>query len=87
MTMVFKVFITKEEDCYIANIPTLKHCFAGGDTIEEAIDNLREALEGTLESMKARNIPINDDSNVMEMTLQVPDLSVSGQQSQLLSAA
>jgi len=85
--MVFKVFITKEEDCYIANIPTLKHCFAGGDTIEEAIDNLREALEGTLESMKARNIPINDDSNVMEMTLQVPDLSVSGQQSQLLSAA
>jgi len=87
MTMVFKVFITKEEDCYIADIPTLKHCFAGGDTIEEAIDNLREALEGTLESMKARNIPINDDSNVMEMTLQVPDLSVSGQQSQLLSAA
>jgi len=85
--MVFKVFITKEEDCYIADIPTLKHCFAGGDTIEEAIDNLREALEGTLESMKARNIPINDDSNVMEMTLQVPDLSVSGQQSQLLSAA
>lgn len=55
--MVFKVFITKEEDCYIADIPTLKHCFAGGDTIEEAVENLKEALEGTLESMKARNIP------------------------------
>ena len=54
--MVFKVFITKEEDCYIVDIPTLKHCFAGGDTIEEAVENLGEALRGTLESMKARNI-------------------------------
>ncbi len=85
--MVFKVFITKEEDCYIADIPTLKHCFAGGDTIEEAIENLKEALDGTLESMQARNIPITDNSNVMEITLQIPDISVSGQQSQLLSAA
>lgn len=85
--MVFKVFITKEEDCYIADIPTLKHCFAGGDTIEEAIENLKEALEGTLESMQARNIPITDDSNVMEITLQIPDISGNSKQSQLLSAA
>ena len=56
--MVFRVVISREEDCYLADIPSLKHCFAGGDTIEEAIENLKEALEGTLESMKARNIPI-----------------------------
>ena len=49
--MVFRVVITKEEDCYIANIPSLKHCFAGGNSIEEAIENLKEALEGTLESV------------------------------------
>ncbi len=85
--MVFKVFITKAEDCYIADIPSLKHCFAGGETIEEAIDNLKEALEGTLESMKARNIPIIDDSNVLEVTLQVPDSIGTGQGLQLLSAA
>ena len=54
--MVFRVIITKEEDCYIADVPSLKHCFAGGDTIEEAIENLKEALEGTLESIKNRNI-------------------------------
>jgi antitoxin HicB len=57
--MVFRVVITKEEDCYLADIPSLRHCFAGGDTIEEAIENLKEALEGTLESMKARNIALN----------------------------
>ena len=52
--MVFRVIINKEEDCYIADIPSLKHCFASGDTIEEAIENLKEALEGTLENMTYR---------------------------------
>ena len=69
--MVFRVVIQKEEDCYIADIPTIKHCFASGDTIEEAIENLKEALEGTLESMKARNIAIRDDSEIMEYTLNI----------------
>lgn len=87
MVMVFKVFITKEEDCYLADIPSLKHCFAGGDTIEEALENLKEALEGTLESMAARNIPITDDSHVMEVTLQIPDFPAGGQNQPLLSAA
>jgi antitoxin HicB len=71
--MVFRAVISKEEDCYMANIPSLKHCFAGGDTIEEAISNLKEALEGTLESMQARNIAIADDSGLMEFTLNVSD--------------
>ena len=42
--MVFRVIINKEENCYIADISNLKHCFAGGDTIQEAIENLKEAL-------------------------------------------
>ena len=77
--MVFRVVIQKEEDCYIADIPSIKYCFAGGDTIEEAIENLKEALEGTLESMKARNIPIKDDSQIMEYTLNIesPILAVA----------
>ena len=36
--MLYRVVITKEEDCYLADIPSLKHCFAGGGTIEEAIE-------------------------------------------------
>jgi antitoxin HicB len=58
--MVFNVFTASEEDCYIVETPSLKHCFADGDTIDEAIENLREALTGTLESMNERNIPIGD---------------------------
>ena len=71
--MVFRAVISKEEDCYMANIPSLKHCFAGGDTIEEAVENLKEALEGTLESMQSRHISIVDDSGLIEFTLNVSD--------------
>lgn len=46
--MIFRVVITKEEDCYLVDIPSLKYYFAGGDTIEDAVENLKEALEGTL---------------------------------------
>jgi antitoxin HicB len=85
--MVFRVVITKEEDCYIADIPSLKHCFSGGDTIEEAIENLKEALEGTLESMQARNIPIPDDSNIIEMSINVDNnLKISPQFRNLATA-
>ena len=69
--MFFGISINKEEDCYITNIPSLKHCFVRGDTIEEAIENLKEALGGTLESMKDRNIPIPDDSNIIELSINV----------------
>ena len=69
--MFFGVIINKEEDCYITDIPSLKHCFVRGDTIEEAIENLKEALRGTLESMKDRNIPIPDDSNIIELSINV----------------
>jgi antitoxin HicB len=85
--MVFRVVISREEDCYLADIPSLKHCFAGGDTIEEAIENLKEALEGTLESMKARNIPIPDDSNIIELSISVDEnLKTLPQNNQLATA-
>ena len=85
--MVFRVVISKEEDCYIADIPSLKHCFAGGDTIEEAIENLKEALEGTLESMQARNIAIPDDSNIIELSINVDEnLKITPQYSNLATA-
>jgi predicted RNase H-like HicB family nuclease len=70
----FRVVITRsqENDCYIANIPSLTYCMAHGDTVEEAMANLQEALEGTLEVMMEDNIQIPDDSKNMEMTITVP---------------
>ncbi len=73
-TRSFRVVIsrTEENDGYIANIPSLNTCFAFGDTVEEAMSNLHEALKGTLEVMVEDGIPIPDDSKNMEMMITIP---------------
>jgi antitoxin HicB len=73
-TRSFRVVIsrTEEDDGYIANIPSLNTCFAFGDTVEEAMINLREALEGTLEIMMEDGVSIPDDSKNMEMMITIP---------------
>ncbi len=63
---------TEENDGYIANIPSLNTCFAFGDTIEQAMTNLHDALKGTLEVMVEDGLPITDDSKNMEMMITVP---------------
>ena len=48
--MVFKVvFAPSEEGGYTALVPVLPGCISEGDTIEEAIANIREAIELYLE--------------------------------------
>ena len=70
---IFKVVLTKDPDgYYIADIPTLKHCITYGDTIEEAMENIKEALTGVLATMEAKKIPIPDDSSRLEYQLTVP---------------
>ncbi|WP_367291107.1 type II toxin-antitoxin system HicB family antitoxin [Laspinema palackyanum] len=51
--------LNKEEDGgYHAFCPILKGCHSQGDTFEETIDNITEAIELYLESLKADSQPI-----------------------------
>jgi len=48
--MIFKIIITKGEDgYYVANCPSLKSCWSQGLSKEEALKNIREAIELYLE--------------------------------------
>lgn len=48
--MVFKVILEpSEEGGYTALVPSLPGCISEGDTAEEAMDNIREAIELYLE--------------------------------------
>jgi predicted RNase H-like HicB family nuclease len=38
-----------EEGGFWAEVPALKGCYSEGDTLEEAVANIREAAEGWLE--------------------------------------
>lgn len=49
--MKFKVIIEedKEDGGYVVSVPSLPGCHSQGDTIEEALENIKEAIELYLE--------------------------------------
>ena len=61
-----------EDGGYIADIPTLKHCVAYGETIEESMININEVLDGVLEVMVLEGVPVPDDNNIIEYSISKP---------------
>lgn len=47
-----------EDGGYVVHCPALSGCYSQGDTREEAIDNIREAIEAYIESLKKDDLPI-----------------------------
>ena len=57
--MRYRVLIEQDEDgVYVAEVPALPGCISQGKTRSEAIDNVKEAISGYLESLKAHDEPI-----------------------------
>jgi predicted RNase H-like HicB family nuclease len=57
-----------EEGGYWAEVPALPGCITEGDTIEEVIANLKDAIEGWLEVANSRN--------AIESTDQIVEIAV-----------
>ena len=67
--MKIKVILEPSEDGgYTVFVPSLPGCISEGDTIDEAMANIREAIELYLE-------PVDDDTIIYENAL-VQELSV-----------
>jgi predicted RNase H-like HicB family nuclease len=55
----FVVTLTPGEDGYIvAECPSLPGCVSQGKTNEEALENIKEAIEGILEARREMNRPV-----------------------------
>ncbi len=51
--MKYRIIIEKDEDgFFVAECPTLPGCISQGKTRMEAIDNIKDAIRGYLESLK-----------------------------------
>lgn len=50
-----------EDGGYIVTVPLLEGCITEGDTIEEAIANAREAIQGYVESMTANGEAVPEE--------------------------
>lgn len=49
MNIIYPALCHYEDGGYWCEFPDLKSCFSQGDTIQEIVDNAKEALEGYLE--------------------------------------
>ncbi|AFY47559.1 hypothetical protein Nos7524_1687 [Nostoc sp. PCC 7524] len=67
----YTVLLEKEQDGgYHAFCPVLKGCHSQGDTFEEAVENITEAIELYLESLMADHQPIpKEDLIVKPLTI------------------
>ncbi len=70
MTVSYRVFFRKEsEGGYTAIVPTLPGCVSFGETLEEAMEMVKEAIELYLESLKAHGEAVPNEDNIFEYTL------------------
>jgi len=58
-TYKFRVVIEQDEDgVYIVSCPALKGCYSQGATIEEATENIKDAIQLHIEARKSLGDPI-----------------------------
>lgn len=73
----FEIVIEKEPEDpgYFAYSPSLRGCFSNGMTIEEAKQNIREAVQQHVASLEAHGKPIEQKQQIVhveELTVGVP---------------
>ncbi|MEW6235857.1 MAG: type II toxin-antitoxin system HicB family antitoxin [Candidatus Omnitrophota bacterium] len=68
--MKFRVIVEQDEDnVFVAQVPSLPGCISQGKTRSEALENIKEAMEGYLESLREHNEPI--PPSIMEEIVEI----------------
>ena len=61
--MVRQVLIYPGEDGYwVAEVPSLPGCISQGQTKEEAISNIKDAIEVYIEALEDDNLPVPEEN-------------------------
>lgn len=69
MTKYAVVIHEEPEGGYWAEVPALPGCYSQGETVDEIMSNIREAIEGVLEVMK-------EEGSRPETNMQILDIAV-----------
>ena len=70
--MWYRILIEQDEDGkFVAECPSLPGCISQGENRDEALDNIRDAIKGYLESLKKHNEPIppSIEEEIVEVTI------------------
>jgi predicted RNase H-like HicB family nuclease len=47
-----------DETGFWAEVPSLPGCFSQGETIEETLENIKDAIQGYIASLERRGLPV-----------------------------
>jgi len=70
--MKYRIILEQDEDgVFVAECPTLPGCISQGNSREEALVNIQEAIKGYLESLRKHDEPIppSIEEEVVEVSL------------------
>ena len=65
------IIVQSDADGYFVSCPALQGCYAQGDTYEEAIDNIRDAIRLHIEDLVAEGEEIPEHLSVGLSTVEV----------------
>ncbi len=57
----------RESGGYVVEVPSLPGCYSQGDTVEEALRNIREAIDLHIESMIAHGEEVPEDIEPVQL--------------------
>ena len=68
--MQYKVNLKKTDEGYAVWVPGLPGCWSQGQTEEEALENIKDAIKGYLASLTKHNeaIPLSIEEEVVEIS-------------------
>ncbi len=67
------ILVPEEEGGYSVEVPALPGCYTQGETRDEAISMVKEAIELYLESCKAHSEPIPEETGVESLIVEVKE--------------
>ena len=73
MSRKFRVILeSNESGGYTVTVPLLPGCISEGDTREEAMSNITEAIELYIASLRMDGEPIPTEEDIEEVVIEVP---------------
>ena len=70
--LLLAVIIEKDADGYFAYCPQLQGCYTQGDTYEEVVQNIKDAIRLHIEDRLANNEPLPKLEAVSLTTVEIP---------------
>ena len=68
----YRIVLRKEpEGSYTAMVPSLPGCITWGETVEQALEMMKDAIKGYIAVLKEEGEPVPDDNETLEYSLQL----------------